>query len=98
MTKLKKRKLTYVLTDVRYLRDRCRNSTSSRSIKPPKTLAKVLKQAKKEGMDVTLAPDGSMTFKNVSGNNMITLQDDGAEQNTDQGSELDQWLAKRHAH
>ena len=65
----------------------------------PPSWKEAVKQAKAKGMDLTVVgPDGSsMTFKNVGGDNITT---DGAEQNTDhhQGSELDQWLAKRHAH
>ena len=45
--------------------------------KPP-SLANALKQAKAKGMDVIIAPDGSMTFKNVGGNNITTLQGNGA--------------------
>ncbi|MFZ2078921.1 MAG: hypothetical protein WAV38_20160 [Xanthobacteraceae bacterium] len=65
-----------MLVDVRYLRDRCRNSTPSRSIKLP-TLARALKHAKAKGMDVTIAPDGSVTFKSIS--RPETLNGNGAD-------------------
>ena len=39
-------------------------------------------------MDVTFAPDGAVTFKKSITDNIKNGQD----------SELDQWLAKQHAH
>jgi len=55
--------------------------------KPP-SLDRAIKKAKAEGMDVTFAPDGAVTFKKSITDNISNGQD----------SELDQWLAKQHAH
>ena len=61
----------------------------SRKHRRPKTpsLDRAIKKAKAEGMDVTFAPDGAVTFKK-STDNISNSRD----------SELDQWLAKQHAH
>jgi hypothetical protein len=52
----------------------------------PLSLAIAIKKAKAKGMDLTVEPSGSMTFKSVP------------DVKNTQGSELDQWLAKQHAH
>jgi hypothetical protein len=56
-----------------------------RKPKPP-SLDRAIKKAKAEGMDVTFTPDGAVTFKASSNTTSF------------EGSELDQWLAKQHAH
>lgn len=56
----------------------------------PLSLAIAIRKAKTKGMDLTVAPDGSMTFKNVDVHNAPTL-------NSEEGTvtPLEQWRAKR---
>ena len=58
----------------------------------PLSLAIAIRQAKKKGMDLTVAPDGSMTFKNVGSDNVTTLQGNGAATAED---ELAQWRKRK---
>jgi hypothetical protein len=56
-----------------------------RKPKPPSSLTSAIKEAKAAGMDVTVAPDGSVTFKSRDDNHAISTPDD----------ELAQWRMKR---
>jgi hypothetical protein len=68
-----------------------RKPRKHRKPKPP-SLASAIKKAKAEGMDVTIAPDGSMTFKSVGHDTVMPLQGNGALTVDD---ELAQWRKKR---
>jgi len=58
----------------------------------PLSLTIAFKKAKAKGMDLTVAPDGSMTFKNVGSDNVTTLQGNGAATAED---ELAQWRKRK---